>query len=110
VAVSSSFCTNLRHCTVLKRAIFAVAAVLLLFALSVERMDLAQDFSGLNDGAESVLVLDDGLGDIQDNDSFLPLAPPPCCNGFAMAAAAAFVKPPAIQAIYSPELRPPAFA
>ncbi len=110
MAVSSPFCTNLRHCTVLKRAIFAVAAVLLLFALTVERMDFALDFAEPNDGSKSVLVLNDGLDDIQDNEPFLPLVASPCCNGFVMAAAAGFVKLPVVQAIYSPELRPPALA
>jgi hypothetical protein len=90
--------------------LFAVTAVLLLFALSVERADFVQDYADLDDGAVQVVVLEDGLGDMQDNDTYTLPTVPSCCRVFPAAEASSAVKPRAVLAIFGPDPRPPALA
>ena len=110
MAIPASSCTALKHCTILRRLLFAVTAVLLLFALSVERADFVQDYADLDDGAVQVVVLEDGLGDMQDNDTYTLPTVPSCCRVFPAAEASSAVKPRAVLAIFGPDPRPPALA
>ncbi|MGD9788091.1 MAG: hypothetical protein AB7U30_09065 [Sulfuricellaceae bacterium] len=92
------------------RLLFAAVAVLLLFALSVERADFVQDYADLDDGVAQVVVMDDGPGDIQDNDTYLFQDDCSCRRLPLTAATGTNQFSPAVQAIFSPEPRPPAFA
>lgn len=110
VTLPASVCTTLKHCTILRRLLFAATAVLLLFALSVERADFVQDYADLDEGVAQVVVMDDGPGDIQDNDTYLFREDFPCRRAPLIAETGSNQFSPAVQAIYSPELRPPALA
>lgn len=108
--LSPPYCAILKRCTVLRRVLFLVTALVLLFALSAERAEFVHDYAELDTGLTSVLALDDGYNDAQDNEPFLPEEKVRCCRSTLPEGGADPIEVRAVLALYSPELRPPSLA
>ncbi len=104
--IPACVCTKLKHCTVLRRALLLLTAVVLLFALGVERAEFVHDYTELGSGSVTVLLADAVHGDAQDNEPFMPRMRAPA-RFVPVTAPPVAVPVPAPLAVFAPDLRPP---